>query len=174
MTPDISCRSYKSDYKFKDGGQNGGRANLWLYLKRLYFISSGIAYCISPYASFYAGLSSYLSKRYVAYKSAAVWHKIKIPTQIITYFKTLVFLCYTRRYSQTEWDICFMHAAIASIKLPSTLLCTCLLGKTKKNFVFFVVFFFVVVHHTTHRPNEIFDIFKFWWMWNENALSPFS
>ena len=28
-----------------------------LYLKRLYFISSGIAYCISLYASFYAGLS---------------------------------------------------------------------------------------------------------------------
>ena len=32
-------------------------ASLWLYLKRLYFISSVIAYCISPYASFYAGLS---------------------------------------------------------------------------------------------------------------------
>ena len=32
-------------------------ARLWLYLKRLYFISSAIAYCISPYASFYAGLS---------------------------------------------------------------------------------------------------------------------
>ena len=30
---------------------------MWLYLKRLYFISSAIAYCISPYASFYAGLS---------------------------------------------------------------------------------------------------------------------
>ena len=30
---------------------------LWLYLRRLYFISSAIAYCISPYASFYAGLS---------------------------------------------------------------------------------------------------------------------
>ena len=26
-------------------------ARLWLYLKRLYFISSAIAYCISPYAS---------------------------------------------------------------------------------------------------------------------------
>ena len=32
-------------------------ARLWLYLKRLYFISSAIAYCISPYSSFYAGLS---------------------------------------------------------------------------------------------------------------------
>ena len=32
-------------------------ARLWLYLKRLYLISSAIAYCISPYASFYAGLS---------------------------------------------------------------------------------------------------------------------
>ena len=32
-------------------------ASLWLYLKRLYFISSSIAYCILPYASFYAGLS---------------------------------------------------------------------------------------------------------------------
>ena len=32
---------------------------LWLYLKRLYFISSTIAYCISPYASFCAGLSYY-------------------------------------------------------------------------------------------------------------------
>ena len=32
-------------------------ARLWLYLKRLYFISIDIAYCISPYASFYAGLS---------------------------------------------------------------------------------------------------------------------
>ena len=32
-------------------------ARLWLYLKRLYFISSAIAYCISPYASFYAELS---------------------------------------------------------------------------------------------------------------------
>ena len=47
----------KYDYKFQDGEQNGGRANAWLYLKRLYFISSGIAYCIWPYASFYAGLS---------------------------------------------------------------------------------------------------------------------
>ena len=43
--------------QIQDGGQNGGRANAWLYLKRLYFISSGIAYCIAPYASFYAGLS---------------------------------------------------------------------------------------------------------------------
>ena len=59
MTTYISCTSliYKSDYKFKDGGQNGSRARVWLYLKRLYFISSVIAYCISPYASFYAGLS---------------------------------------------------------------------------------------------------------------------
>ena len=32
-------------------------ARLWLYLKRLYFISSAIVYCISPYVSFYAGLS---------------------------------------------------------------------------------------------------------------------
>ena len=32
-------------------------ARLWLYLKHLYFISSAIAYCISPYASFYAELS---------------------------------------------------------------------------------------------------------------------
>ena len=32
-------------------------ARVWLYLKRLYFMSSGIAYCISPYTSFYAGLS---------------------------------------------------------------------------------------------------------------------
>ena len=32
-------------------------ARLSLYLKRLYFISSAIAYCISPYASFYAELS---------------------------------------------------------------------------------------------------------------------
>ena len=59
MTPEISCRSLiKSDYKFQDGGQNGGRVNAWLCLKRLYFISiGGIAYCISPYASFYAGLT---------------------------------------------------------------------------------------------------------------------
>ena len=35
-------------------------ARLMLYLKRLYFISSAIAYCISPYASFYAGLSCYI------------------------------------------------------------------------------------------------------------------
>ena len=35
-------------------------ATLWLYLKRLYFISSAIAYCISPYVSFCAGLSCYL------------------------------------------------------------------------------------------------------------------
>ena len=35
-------------------------ARLWLYLKRLYFISSAIAYWISPYASFYAGLSCLL------------------------------------------------------------------------------------------------------------------
>ena len=32
-------------------------ARLGLYLKRLYFISSAIAYCILPYAYFYAGLS---------------------------------------------------------------------------------------------------------------------
>ena len=32
-------------------------ARLCLYLKRFYLISSAIAYCISPYASFYAGLS---------------------------------------------------------------------------------------------------------------------
>ena len=32
-------------------------ARLSLYLKRLYFISSAITFCISPYASFYAGLS---------------------------------------------------------------------------------------------------------------------
>ena len=32
-------------------------ARLWLYRKRLYFISSAIAYCILPYASFYAELS---------------------------------------------------------------------------------------------------------------------
>ena len=58
MTPDISYRSLiKSDYKFQDGGHNDGRARVWLYLKCLYFISSGIAYCISPHASFYAGLS---------------------------------------------------------------------------------------------------------------------
>ena len=50
---------HKSDNKFKDGGQNGGRARVWLYLKRLYFISSAIAYCILPYASFYVGLSCY-------------------------------------------------------------------------------------------------------------------
>ena len=35
-------------------------ARLWLYFKRLYLISSAIAYCISLYASFYAGLSCYL------------------------------------------------------------------------------------------------------------------
>ena len=40
-------------------------ARLWLYLKRLYFISSAIAYCISPYASFYAGLSCLMSFRMV-------------------------------------------------------------------------------------------------------------
>ena len=34
-------------------------ARLWLYVKRLYFISSALAYCISPYASFYAGLSCF-------------------------------------------------------------------------------------------------------------------
>ena len=34
-------------------------ARLWLYLKSLYFISSAIAYCISPYASFYTGLSCF-------------------------------------------------------------------------------------------------------------------
>ena len=50
----------KYDYKFQDGGQNGGRANAWLYLKRLYFISRGIAYCISPYASCYVRLSCYI------------------------------------------------------------------------------------------------------------------
>ena len=32
-------------------------ARLWLYLTRLCFILSAIAYCISPYASFYAGFS---------------------------------------------------------------------------------------------------------------------
>ena len=32
-------------------------ARLSLYLKRLYFISNAISYSISPYASFYAGLS---------------------------------------------------------------------------------------------------------------------
>ena len=32
-------------------------ARLWLYLKRLCLFSSAIAYCISSYASFYAGLS---------------------------------------------------------------------------------------------------------------------
>ena len=37
-------------------GKTTAFARLWLYLKRLYFISSAIAYCISPYASFYAGL----------------------------------------------------------------------------------------------------------------------
>ena len=58
MTPNISGRSLKqSHFKFQDGGQYGGRARLWLYVKRFYFISSVIAYCISPYASYYAGLS---------------------------------------------------------------------------------------------------------------------
>ena len=33
-----------------------------LYLKRLYFISSVIAYCISPHASFYAGFSCLYSQ----------------------------------------------------------------------------------------------------------------
>ena len=32
---------------------------VWLYLKHLYFISSAVAYCISPYVRFYAGLSCY-------------------------------------------------------------------------------------------------------------------
>ena len=43
-------------------------ARLWLYLKHLYFISSAIAYCISPYASFYAELSCF-----VAYKMVTNW-----------------------------------------------------------------------------------------------------
>ena len=45
ITTDISCRSLiEIDYKFEDGGQNGGRAKVWLYIKRLYFISSVIAF----------------------------------------------------------------------------------------------------------------------------------
>ena len=47
----------QSEYKFQDGGQNGGLAKVWLYFKRLNFISSVIAFYISPYASIYAGLS---------------------------------------------------------------------------------------------------------------------
>ena len=58
--------------------QNGGRARVWLYLKHLYFISSGIAYCILPYASFYAGLSCHLYSFTVPYvqfkhKSVNLW-----------------------------------------------------------------------------------------------------
>ena len=56
MTPNISCRSLTQiGLQISRQRTNGGRARAWLYLKRLYFISSIIAYCISPYASFYAG-----------------------------------------------------------------------------------------------------------------------
>ena len=39
---------------------------------RLYFISSAIAYCISPYARFYAGLSCLNKKRPEFWKA---WHR---------------------------------------------------------------------------------------------------
>ena len=68
MTAHCSCRCLtKYDYKFQDGAQNGGLARVWLYIKRLYFISSGIAYCISPYASFYAGLSCLYLLQFTTY-----------------------------------------------------------------------------------------------------------
>ena len=61
MTPDISCTSLiQIGLQIQDGGRNGGRERVWLYPNRLYFISSGIAYCIALYARFYGVLSSFL------------------------------------------------------------------------------------------------------------------
>ena len=37
------CISNRFPGVHKRGGQNGGRASLWLYIKRLYFISSDTA-----------------------------------------------------------------------------------------------------------------------------------
>ena len=57
-------------------------ARLWLYVKRLYSISNAIAYCISPYASLYAGLSCYnykLDKKLVVLLFCSCnikWHTI--------------------------------------------------------------------------------------------------
>ena len=64
MTLDISSRSLTQiRLQSQDGKQNGGRARMWLYLKRLCFISCTVAYCIASYASFYAGLSCYNHER---------------------------------------------------------------------------------------------------------------
>ena len=66
MTPDISCSSLiQIGLQISRWRTKWGPCKVWLYLKRLYFISSGIAYCISPYARFYAGLSCFLE--------AAIW-----------------------------------------------------------------------------------------------------
>ena len=69
MTPNISCRSsFQIGLQIQRWRTKLGRARVWLHLKRLYLISSVIAYCISPYASFYARLSCfyyYLSRSHI-------------------------------------------------------------------------------------------------------------
>ena len=52
MTADISCRSLiQIGLQIPRWRTKWGHTRVWLYLKRLYFISSVIAYCILPYAS---------------------------------------------------------------------------------------------------------------------------
>ena len=66
----------------------GGRARVGLYLKRLYFISSGIAYCISPYASFYAGLSCYKCLKHALCSSNNVLLSVASLCKLSKEFKT--------------------------------------------------------------------------------------
>ena len=48
-------------------------ARPWLYLKRLYFSSSAIAYYISPYASFYAGHSCFYYSWHIFWLTTWLW-----------------------------------------------------------------------------------------------------
>ena len=71
MTAHISSRSLTQiGLQIPRWRSKWGRARVWLYLKRLYFISSVIAYYISPYASLYAALS------YIFFPTATTHHNI--------------------------------------------------------------------------------------------------
>ena len=59
MTPDISCRRLTHSITNSKMADKMAACQ-GMAVSQAYFIASGIAYCISPYASFYAGLSCYI------------------------------------------------------------------------------------------------------------------
>ena len=73
-------------------------ARLWLYLKRLYFISSAITYCISMYSSFYAGLSCLIKELMSTDTNdkqmfSANVSSTRLTVELLLFFSLFVFFC---------------------------------------------------------------------------------